>query len=231
MSRSTVRTSQHKRLIGAMVVLAAERGYPNVTIAGLVAEAGVAKPTFYDHFTDKEACFITAYEQIAEAAGTAVNQALSPDAPVETRVSAGVKGHSVLCRRRCPCPRVVDRIAEGRSDRRRHRHRGAHSHGGLYVQWREESRVNQPELASITVTRGLSIVGAIIEPVTVMLRDNPASKIMELADELNTVAEVLAFAYIAQWRATRQERTTPGSPRCRRAAGSASTRSSTRRRS
>ena len=195
MSRSTVRTSQHRRLIDAMVVLAAERGYPNVTIAGLVAEAGVAKPTFYDHFADKEACFITAYEQIAEAAGTAVNQALSPDAPVESRVSVGVRAlleffaeddaraRVLLIESLKAGPAVAATVTEAHTRMAR-----------LYVQWREESRVNQPDLASITVTRGLSIVGAIIEPVTVLLRDNPASKIMELADELNTVVQALAFA-------------------------------------
>ena len=57
----------------------AEKGYATVTIADVVGHARVSKRTFYEHFADKEACFLALYSEtsdelldlIAEAAASA----------------------------------------------------------------------------------------------------------------------------------------------------------------
>ena len=40
----------------------AEKGYGATTVADCVERAGVSRKTFYEHFTDKEAAFLAAYE-------------------------------------------------------------------------------------------------------------------------------------------------------------------------
>lgn len=194
-SRSVVRTSQHNRLVAAMIELAARKGYPNVTIAELVTEAGVAKPTFYEHFSDKESCFVEAFELSVEAAGAAITESLSPDDPVEQRIAAGLtallrffaeddsRARLMLIESLKAGPAVASAVTDA------HRRFAA-----LYVLWREESRRQQPDLAPLSLTRGLCIVGALNEPVMVMLRDHHASKIMELEDELKKVTKALALA-------------------------------------
>ena len=44
-----------------MIELVAERGYGAVTVRELVRMAGVATGTFYEHFTDKDECFLRTY--------------------------------------------------------------------------------------------------------------------------------------------------------------------------
>ena len=44
-----------------------ERGYVNVTVADVVALAGVSRTTFYEHFRDKEHCFLETYAEGSRA--------------------------------------------------------------------------------------------------------------------------------------------------------------------
>src|SRR5882672_12086089 len=54
------------RLVGAMAALLAEKGYSTVTIADIARQARVSKRTFYEHFPDKDACFIACYETLSD---------------------------------------------------------------------------------------------------------------------------------------------------------------------
>lgn len=54
-----------QRLVGALAAAAAEKGYSATTIADIVRHARVSKRTFYEHFTDKEACLLAGYEHIS----------------------------------------------------------------------------------------------------------------------------------------------------------------------
>lgn len=63
----TVAEIQRERLIDAFVQVVAEQGYQQATISRITQAAGVTKKAFYDHFEDREACFLAAYEQ-----GTAI---------------------------------------------------------------------------------------------------------------------------------------------------------------
>ncbi|HET6997727.1 MAG TPA: TetR/AcrR family transcriptional regulator [Solirubrobacterales bacterium] len=54
------------RLIDGMTQAAGRHGYAGATVARVVEQAGVSRATFYEHFADKEACFLAAFEQAAE---------------------------------------------------------------------------------------------------------------------------------------------------------------------
>jgi AcrR family transcriptional regulator len=41
----------------------AERGFARVTVADVISRAGVSRETFYEHFSDKEDCFIAALDE------------------------------------------------------------------------------------------------------------------------------------------------------------------------
>ena len=49
-------------MLGAMALAVHEKGYTGTAVADVVAGAGVSRETFYQHFADKEACFLAAYE-------------------------------------------------------------------------------------------------------------------------------------------------------------------------
>ena len=69
------------RLIGAMAALLAERGYSTVTIADIARQAHVSKRTFYEHFADKDACFIACYETLSNMVLQSIVDAMSGDLP------------------------------------------------------------------------------------------------------------------------------------------------------
>ncbi|GAA4911808.1 TetR/AcrR family transcriptional regulator [Actinomycetospora succinea] len=71
--------SAHRdRLVQAMITLVAERGYAAVTVADVVAAARVSKRTFYQHFSDREDCFLAAYVAAAEQPLTRIAEAVAP---------------------------------------------------------------------------------------------------------------------------------------------------------
>ena len=58
-----VAESQRARILTAMRELVATHGYHDVPVASVIQHAGVSRKTFYEHFEDKEHCFIAAYQQ------------------------------------------------------------------------------------------------------------------------------------------------------------------------
>lgn len=78
-SENVPKGSQRERLLAAMTQLASSKGYAETSIADLTAGAGVSRQTFYELFTDKQDCFLAAYQQ---AAGRVFEQ-------IESIVAAG----------------------------------------------------------------------------------------------------------------------------------------------
>ena len=54
------------RLTEGLAAAIAEKGYAAVTIADVVRVARVSKRTFYEHFPDKEACFLALYAETSD---------------------------------------------------------------------------------------------------------------------------------------------------------------------
>lgn len=64
--REFIEQNQRERIITALVDTVAERGYNATTVANITKAASVSRRTFYEHFADKEACFLAAYEMVAD---------------------------------------------------------------------------------------------------------------------------------------------------------------------
>jgi AcrR family transcriptional regulator len=58
-----VAESQRGRILAAMIDAVGRDGYQAARVADVIAHAGVSRKTFYEHFEDKEHCFIAAYQQ------------------------------------------------------------------------------------------------------------------------------------------------------------------------
>jgi AcrR family transcriptional regulator len=61
-----VRAVQRERLIVAMLNAASELGYRGANVQDVIDRAGVSRPTFYEHFANKEDCFLAAFDTSAE---------------------------------------------------------------------------------------------------------------------------------------------------------------------
>ena len=66
LSRATVRASQRWRLLEGMIESTARHGYAGASVAHVIAHAGVSRKAFYEHFDDKEDCFLAAYDVVSE---------------------------------------------------------------------------------------------------------------------------------------------------------------------
>jgi AcrR family transcriptional regulator len=66
---------QRSRMLAAMTEVVCERGAANVTVAHVVARSGVSRRTFYEQFTDREECFLAAFDEaVARARGYVIPQ-------------------------------------------------------------------------------------------------------------------------------------------------------------
>jgi AcrR family transcriptional regulator len=63
LGRERVIEIQRARILAAMAQECAVRGAGNVTVAHVVARAGVSRRTFYELFVDREDCFIGAFDE------------------------------------------------------------------------------------------------------------------------------------------------------------------------
>src|SRR4051795_12824393 len=74
--REVVRSSQRGRMLAAMASAVGEKGYGAVAVADVIARAGVSRKTFYEHFDNKEECFLAAYDAGVEAMLDAIDAAI-----------------------------------------------------------------------------------------------------------------------------------------------------------
>jgi AcrR family transcriptional regulator len=64
LSRQFIASNQRERLLDAIANVVAEKGYAATRVADITDYAGVSRKTFYELFTDKEDCFLAAYDAI-----------------------------------------------------------------------------------------------------------------------------------------------------------------------
>jgi AcrR family transcriptional regulator len=73
--RAVVAESQRERLLVAMADATAAKSYANVAVAEVIERAGVSRRSFYEHFANKEDCFLAAYDAGVEALLGAIGEA------------------------------------------------------------------------------------------------------------------------------------------------------------
>ena len=122
LTRKQVTANQRERLIAAMGELVGAEGYASTTVANVAARARVSRKAFYQHFANKQECFLEAYDAIAaegrneiarayaaatnppEGAGLAIAKLFeraieNPDSMSLVLVEAGVVGQAGIQRR------------------------------------------------------------------------------------------------------------------------------------
>ncbi len=73
--REVVAHTQCDRLIDAMAQTVAVKGYAGTSLNDVCVAAGVSTKAFYEHFTDKQACFLAAFDRGVELLSESVMSA------------------------------------------------------------------------------------------------------------------------------------------------------------
>lgn len=77
------RLSQRPRLVAGMVAASGRDGYAGASVSAVIANAGVSRPTFYDYFEDRDACFRASIEDVGEQLLEEATAALAGRSPQE----------------------------------------------------------------------------------------------------------------------------------------------------
>lgn len=83
---------QRARILAAMVEVSAERGAGNVTVAHIVARAGVSRRTFYELYRDGQDCFLGAFDDALARASRYVLDGYDPGEGWAARVRSALVG-------------------------------------------------------------------------------------------------------------------------------------------
>jgi AcrR family transcriptional regulator len=86
-----VRAVQRERLIAAMLDAAATLGYRETNVQDVIERAGVSRPTFYEHFTNKDDCFLAAFDAGARRLRTRVLKATAEGEQWRDRLRLGLE--------------------------------------------------------------------------------------------------------------------------------------------
>src|SRR4051794_8019309 len=196
LSREEVEASQRTRLLQATIELGTERGFASLTLTDIVRRAGVARSTFYDYFTDKQDCFLEAFDYAADMVLERVLAIGPPPAgDFASPVHAYIAGLLDLAVEEPVVVRLVAADAETLDPAAAERQRAIRGRlaDGL-VTLRDFLRRDDPKLAPITHVRALAIVGAITEVVQHTFYTSGIDALPELQPELATVVLALLEA-------------------------------------
>ncbi len=70
-----------------------EKGYRDTTVADVVRIARTSRRNFYEHFEDRDACFLALFDATNDAMMRAVAGAVDPDEPLERQVDGAVDAY------------------------------------------------------------------------------------------------------------------------------------------
>jgi AcrR family transcriptional regulator len=182
-------------LVAAMTTVAAAKGYARTTVVDVVAEAGVAKPTFYEHFADKQSCLIAAYDAAIEAMmGTAIG-ALAADGKPAERIEFGVSALLNFVVEHEAQARIALIEIIGAGPEAVAHMKSTHARlADMYVAMREDVRESWPEYPSLTRIQGLAVVGAVTEPISAVLITDGAEAVAALTPDLVQMVMALSLS-------------------------------------
>lgn len=82
--------SQRSRIIQAITEVVGAQGYHGASLTDITGRAGISRKTFYEHFEDKQACFVAAVGPRFDATIDRALAAYAGDDPWPTRVRRGL---------------------------------------------------------------------------------------------------------------------------------------------
>lgn len=89
--RDFISQNQRERMLLATAELVAERGYQKTTIELIAKTARVALSTFYEQFSNKEECFLAAFDESVAAAKEIFDELLDTEQPWADQVASGME--------------------------------------------------------------------------------------------------------------------------------------------
>jgi AcrR family transcriptional regulator len=175
-----------------MVALLAEGGWPDVTISALVRRARVSRAAFYEHFADKDACLLAAYDRWALGVLSAMTLDLPEDGAWEEFVERSLHSYlGALEEDRTAALGFLVRIDGAGPEARRRRREGAHGFAALLAERHRRLREIDPSLGPLPDLVFVAFVLGVREIVRERLEEQPDRDLAELVPVLLTFLTAL----------------------------------------
>ncbi len=183
------------RLIEGFALALTEKGYAAATIADIVRHARVSKRTFYEHFADKEACFLAVYAAASELTLNEIVRATEAESDWEAQLDAAVHAYLKVLESRPALTRTcLLEIQAAGPNALRMRRQVQQAFADQMRAFAEQARARHPDLRSISPTMAAALVGGINELVLLHVESGPSDRLLELAD---TASELMRAVFVA----------------------------------
>ncbi len=179
--RAVVQEVQRGRLFDALAEVIAEEGYLDTTVHKILKRAGISRRTFYELFTDKEDCFLAAYEEAADHVIALVRNACREGGGPEQRIENSLRAMLEFTEREPNVAQmcIVEVMAAGEKARRR-RAKTMYQLTGMVADTLEERCESRDE----ALLRARLLVGGVHEMVYDALARRQVKGISHLADDV-----------------------------------------------
>jgi AcrR family transcriptional regulator len=176
-----VAASQRTRLLEAVGRAVAEKGYAAATIDDIVRGAGVSKKTFYEHFRDKEDCFLAAYEAAADELFARVREAQRASASWLERTRAGISAYLRWLAAEPALARVfLIEVAAAGPHALERREALRDRYAGQMAELQADAREEMPELPELPLEVFQAVVAAVDDLVVRRIREAGAEGLIGL---------------------------------------------------
>ena len=176
------------RLLEGLAGAIDEKGYGAATIADVVRHARVSKRTFYEHFSDKEECFLAAYDVVVEGLVRAVGDAYNREDQWRDKVRSGLGEFLRFLAAEPDFARmcIVEVLAAGPSALQR-RDGAMRMFTVFFEAGRQEAGEEMPPLPALVSE---SVVGAIYEVIYSRILRNRTEELPDLLPDMMYIALV-----------------------------------------
>jgi AcrR family transcriptional regulator len=193
--------NQRERMLLAVAEAVAEQGYATTTVADIISRARLSRRTFYEHFADKEECFLAAYDTVVDQLLAGVGHAYEQAEGWAQKVHDGLRAFLAALAAEPAFARmcIVEVVAAGPDARGR---RDAAMR--VFVDFLEPGRAEAPKGITVPALASEIVVGGIYEAIYARLMRGEGDELVELLPDLLYCALVPFIGHRPAERAVQQ---------------------------
>lgn len=202
---ATTTSITRARIFEAMACAVAERGFAAVTIGDIVRAGRISRRTFYEHFQDKEHCFVETYKTGCENGIAQIDAALRrlPDPDWRARLRISLETYLEILASEPHFARVLVIDVLGAGPRALEmRERILEIYVEHYRALRERARAQDPDVPDVPDEFLRGLVGGIAELVQQCLLENSPVNISDRLRSLTPTLVSFATALLTGGRET-----------------------------
>lgn len=183
------------RLLEGLALSIVEKGYGATTIADVVARARVSKRTFYEHFADKQACYLALYSAASDQMLEVIAQVAAEDGTWRERLDAAARAYLSALALQPALTRTFLMEIQAAGERALAARREVHGRFATLLRaLTQDAAREDPSLTPLSAPMATAIVGGINELLLEAVEDGRTTQLAELADTAGALLTAAVFA-------------------------------------